>query len=414
MSTGLEVERLIEEILEADIAEVSAVDHPATDRRFRFFKRADGAGKGVDGMRKQDELSAPPAGMEEVPPPVPEEEDLMVETVEIPASPETIGFSDIIAVAMERGLSEDDSIAVGQIIRKEYGNPDDPEVILVPEGSTIEGIVADAAIFGGIAVPQGLAGKAEGVKFTGKADEAKEGPHGVHWRKIFRAILRLDRKPGGEELLRREVRELMTDQSKNRQDLKDALALMAEQGRQTNQLLAAAIGVKLPVAPADSPPATPAAAAMAAVEAAGGTPTAAAPAGDPPAKRTRAERLKLLKELLAEEEGAESGEPANVEPVAPAPIGDPMEPDPLAPAETVPPGVMIPNWDGATPDLSGLPPEPATAPAKRILPASAKVLMPQETPAATGGAPKRMKSTLLGAYVSSADRKAAGWSRGID
>jgi hypothetical protein len=310
-----ELEKLVEEMLGTELDEVSVVDQPATDRRFRLFKRVAGTqGRSEDmpatkadtarlGALLKQLAKAVPEGVDretfercvgdvmdkidrgelapqegrdpkqtavaictesgagkgtkqdpipgEELPPEPPGEEAVGDTVEIPASPEKWPFSDCIAQAMELGFDQDSSIAVCQIIRKDYGDPEDPETVLVPDGSSTESLLAAAAIFGGIAKPEGLAAAApetppeQAMRFSGKNQ----------WLKKFRRFLGLDRKVHEDAALartRREVRKLMAEQQKTKDDLREMVGVLRD--LLTATLRAQGIEVPPATGPAIMPP----------------------------------------------------------------------------------------------------------------------------------------------------------------
>jgi len=283
--------RVIAEMLDAEIDEVSIVDHPATNRPLSLFKRmakavpedrdratfercvehvmnqiesgelspregntaketafaictAGGAGKGATTMTvKQDELDLAAI------PPAPEVEAASV--VEIPATPKPWPFAKCIEAGMGMGFGQDEAIAACQLIRQDYGDPSDPDQILVPDGMKPEGLLAAAAVAGGMAKPEGMSAPepepegGEEMKFHGKP-----GQVGVRWLAKFKHFLGLDRPLSAAELERqkmeRKVRELMEAQEKTKEDLRDIIRLQHEDNRAMLQVLAAGLGVQLP------------------------------------------------------------------------------------------------------------------------------------------------------------------------
>ena len=382
--SATETRKLIEEILNAEIGEHSAVDVPATDRPYKLFKSLDGdgkgkcgcaggAGEGVDGMRKDEVLPAPPpspAG--EMPP----EGQMVAETIEIPASPDNVTYSDLIRIAMDYGFSEDESTAIAQLLRKDFGDPTDPDTVYVPEGSTPEGMVGAAAVQGGLAIPEGMPVE-KGLKFTGSN----------RWSKLWRRFMGTDKPLTAEARLRGEVMALKTAQAKNRADFMEIIRLQ-------NQLIARVAGV--PQEELD--------------EMMAGTPVAAAPAVPVPevaapakavAKRSAEEILAQLKELLMGDQPAALAavtEPTEMDPAV-------LDVDPDLGSERV--------IDPATAPVIGDEPVPAGVPELKLVPASRKAMesgAPRQRPELKG----KVMSTFLGGYIPLEDRRVAGWKRGIE
>jgi hypothetical protein len=268
--------RLIEEMFDVDLDEVSIVDRPATARNLTLFKAlAKGAPEGVDtatyerciqevmasGQSKESAFAICTAGgagegktmptitvkQDEMVPggmpgdvPVPEAPELdTAAVVEIPATPKTWPFAKCIEAGMGMGLAQDESIAVCQLINQKYGDPSDPDTILVPDGLKPEGLFATVAVDGGMAKPEGMAAAEDsgdekaakfmaalasvpkGYKFT---PSKKDGPRGGHWLGTFKRFLGLDRPPSEAEVERqkmeRQVSELSQAQMKTTADLR--------------------------------------------------------------------------------------------------------------------------------------------------------------------------------------------------
>lgn len=421
--------RQIEEILESEIGEVSAVDNPATDRPFRLFKSCScddgggcgcttgGAGKGVVGMRKDGELVGSAGGDVATMEP-PDEGMLLAGTIEIPAAPKKYGYSDLIRAAMDLGFAEAEATAVAQLIRQDFGNPEDPEELLIPDGSSPEGMIAAAAIHGGLAMPQGaqvapeVEAEAKRFKFTSKPGEVSKAPFGSYWRRLTRRFLGLDRPASEHEKLAEEVKELKTEGAKTKSDLMEIM-------RMQYRLLAHAL--KVPAEALDTPAEgeeaiLPAAAGGLAPGVTGAIPGKAVTAekcGPVAAKGSPEDVMAGITRVLAEAGWSAPG--AKVEATQPVatvvPIGEPVGPAvPVQePVEFDPDSVGERVMDPATaPDYSGIPDVPA---AEKILPAARKSMAAvAEAPANGGG--KRYSSTI-GIWLSAADRRAAGWKRGV-
>jgi len=210
---------------------------------------AGGAGKGATTMTvKQDELDL------EAVPPAPEVSAASV--VEIPATPKPWPFAKCIEAGMSAGFGQDEAIAVCQLIRQDYGDPSDPDQILVPDGMKPEGLLAAAAVAGGMAKPEGMSAPAEESAGEEMKFQGKPGQVGVRWLAKFKHFLGLDRPLSPAELERqkmeRKVRELMEAQEKTKEDLRDIIRLQHEDNRAMLQVLAAGLGVQLPK-PAEAP-----------------------------------------------------------------------------------------------------------------------------------------------------------------
>jgi hypothetical protein len=325
-------------------------------------------------MRKDEVLPAPPPSpVGEMPP----EGQMVAETIEIPASPDNVTYSDLIRIAMDYGFSEDESTAIAQLLRKDFGDPTDPDTVYVPEGSTPEGMVGAAAVQGGLAIPEGMPVE-KGLKFTGSN----------RWSKLWRRFMGIDKPLTAEARLRGEVMALKTAQAKNRADFMEIIRLQ-------NQLIARVAGVPqeeldemMAGAPVVAAPVAPVS-------------EVAAPPAKAVAKRSADEILAQLKEVLMGDQ-----------PVAPAAaVADPtdesavLDVDPDLGSERV--------IDPATAPVIGDPPAPTATPDLKLVPASRKAMeagAPRERPELKG----KVMSTFLGGYIPLEDRRVAGWKRGIE
>ena len=229
------------EVFERCIEDVMAQGH--TKESAFAICTAGGAGKGVTTMTvKQDELPL------EAVPPAPEVSAASV--VEIPATPKPWPFAKCIEAGMSAGFGQDEAIAVCQLIRQDYGDPSDPDQILVPDGMKPEGLLSAAAVAGGMAKPEGMSAPAEESEGGEMKFQGKPGQVGVRWLAKFKHFLGLDRPLSPAELERqkmeRTVRELMEAQAKTKEDLRDIIRLQHEDNRAMLQVLAAGLGVQLP------------------------------------------------------------------------------------------------------------------------------------------------------------------------
>lgn len=203
--------RLIREIDVEDedlgIKEYSAVDRPATGISFRMFKgdqtkpaeveecvqsvlsdpdftggeerawaicQAQHGKGGTNMPRKQEEL---PEVVEDVI----EGEGMPKPTgvVEIPTSPARWPIGQCIETAMDQGYGRDDSIGLCQMVAQTYGDPEDPDTVMLPEGTTPEGLLNQLAVDHGVAKPQGTAGTPEMTM----SEDGKSMPGSGLWRK---------------------------------------------------------------------------------------------------------------------------------------------------------------------------------------------------------------------------------------
>lgn len=233
------------------------------------------------------------AAMDEMPPPTADDlmpEDAMPdqpETVEIPSKPTELALGALITLAQEMGLPEQVASDVGEAVRLDYGDPTDDQKLLVPDGTTPEGLINAAALKLGVAksltTPPTAADRS--IKLTGRS----------YWKQKVRKFLGLEDPRPGVQLaaylrgLDSRLEGVMAEQVKGRQD----------NDRRMDQLitlLAGAIGVELPAAGA---------APVAPVE-----PTPA-PAGDP---TTAAAGNPLFAEGKSAKDGAAAGAPVPAAP----------------------------------------------------------------------------------------------------
>lgn len=343
--------RLIEEMIDPDLDEVSIVDRPATDRDLMLFKRH--AAQEEETMTNREALEAVLAMAKKVPEdrdratferciehimadptfeppdgktkkeaafaictaggagegkaakieiPMMPEADLTIEepeidtgaVIEIPASPKAWPFAKCIEAGMDLGMDQDGAIAACQLIRQDYGDPSDPDQILVPDGMKPEGLLSAAAIGGGMAKPEGMSAEVE--------EEAKRKalaalPEGMRmkgknrWLGVLKNILGRDRQPTEAEQeqmkLERKVREMAQAQEKTKEDLRDMTARLFQQNSEMLRVIAASQGIQLPeqeaatataqAAEASAPPASPP------------VPDHSAPAAEPAADATKAD-----------------------------------------------------------------------------------------------------------------------------
>jgi hypothetical protein len=183
---------------------------------------------------------------------------------EIPASPARWGFDQCIRGAMDMGLDQDQSVAVCTMIRQDYGDPTDPESILVPDGVKPDGLLAAAAVAGGMAKPAGADGAAmeagKSIKFTGVN----------RWRSWLQRLLSPRPVPVDAN---KALARLEENMEKTKDDLRAMLQAQQAVNQQLMAVIARAQGIELP-------PFTPVVATAPTAEA----PIQAAVAiGDPPA-----------------------------------------------------------------------------------------------------------------------------------
>jgi hypothetical protein len=332
----------------------------------------------------------------DVAPPVPEEmaADVPLEdepaAIEVPSTPTEWSLADCLTQATDMGLPEDAAVSACQMVRGEFGDPNDETKILVPDGTEPEGLINAAAMSLGL-------GKSLKVEPQGPPAVKFQGEN--RWRTLFKRFLGIrEPRPGRKlvEYLRgveSRVEGLMSEQVKSREDLR----LLIEQQGQMIHALAGLAGVTLP-APAPAAPAAVAEPAPAAppqgsgnpiMEPAKSAPTApadgakdGAAAGAPiPAAPTPDDRIARLEATVQELVAAlTGGGPAMDEP------GDNELPD------LVGAGVAAPS---AEPKRVSA----ATPPPNRLL--QSKAVAP-----AGNGTPVEY-STILGAPVTTSERNAA-------
>ena len=318
-----------------------------------------------------------------------------IEVIEVPASPTPWPFATCIQDAADQGLDQDNSIAVCQIIRQDLGDPDDDEIILLPDKLTPEGLIQAAAIQAGIVKPEGMGGGGDeeaaapeqALRFTGKN----------RWRAFSRRVLRLDMPKSMEqrqsERLAKEVNAMKAKQASQEALLKTLLAGKSKEDliqllMGQNASLFRALGLDTPV---PTPVATEAADPM---EAIGGHAIAA---GESAGKsegidETEREELERLRAVFS------TG--SNADPVDES-IG-------TAPQEIEAPEPGIPLIDGPLPETelvaAGVATVPPAAEPKRHR-ASVPI---SRSPGTKGNG--LVTSTILGAAkIPQADRDALGW-----
>lgn len=372
-------------------------------------------------MRKDGELVGSAGGDVATMEP-PDEGTLLAGTIELDAVPKKYGYSDLIRTAMDFGFGEAEATAIAQLIRQDYGNPEDTEQLLIPDGSSPEGMIAAAAIHGGLAMPHGMTVtpevevEAKRYKFTSKPGEVSKAPFGSYWRRLTRRFLGLDRPASEHEKLAEEVRELKTEGAKSNQQLMEVIRILAH-ALGVPPAEAAAIATEgetpLPASAGGLGSAGLAAASIPGKAVTGATP--AEKCGPVAAKGSPEDVLAGITRVLAEAGWSAPGAKVEAtqpvaaaapigEPVAPAiPVQEPLEFDPDAMGERV--------MDPATaPDYSGIPDAPV---AEKLLPAARKSMAAvAEAPTNGNGGGKRY-STTLGIWVSAADRRTAGFKRGV-
>lgn len=274
-------------------------------------------------------------------------------------------------------MSDDNAYASCQIVRDAFGDPESPDTILVPNGSTTAGMLAGAAVHGGIALPAKLAGKADPrLKFSKPTDPVRS-----HWLKLWRRFIGKERPtaPPSESAvevvaLRKEMADM---QAKTTADMMEMLA----ENRRILNLIAQMGGVTVPAEEGDP---------------------AAAGAVGAMANATQAPVAALV------EPGKSAPVAAKAEPLDEAMlarladmVAERLRPEPeLVPAGGPPPDLTAePAGNGKTADPNRF--RRSRDPRAGINPG---------TKAADG---KRASTVLGGALVPAADRAALGWKHGV-
>ncbi len=333
------------------VDEVSNVDDPATDIEFAMFKAIEKA-PGLadveaclrDGIATPTECQAQSEGwgdllradvriqdsgtkgepMEKIEalageaPPPPVEGDVAPaagpEPIEIPATPVDWPLSKCIDAGVKMNLTEDQAGQACMLLREQYGAAGEDGKLLIPDGVKPEALLGAAAADLGFAV---LGGKATTPKRAAPDPKAYKGI-GAYWKKLTDSFLGVTPKPGEElakylkslssqnKALAAKVEELVSDQAKTRDDLRLAIRMADRANRRQSEIVAAALGVKLPAeeddADFDEPGATPAPAEPQAhpLEAGGkrsqkcdapAAPAAEVPATEPVAEEAKAEAV---------------------------------------------------------------------------------------------------------------------------
>jgi hypothetical protein len=320
------------------------------------------------------------------------------ETIEIPSKPTELMLGACITQAQEEmGLPEHMAAEVCEAVRLDYGDPEDESRLLVPEGTTVEGLINAAALKLGVSKslknppPAG----APAVKLTGRN----------YWGRMFNKFIgRHEPRPGQKLAAYLQARDarveaFMAEQTKSRQDTDRRMD-------QLITLLAGAIGVELPGAGAATATSEP-------------TP---APAGDPAAAPAGNPAWGDLGSGKSQKDGAAAGAP-----VAPAPTLE----ERMAAFEATLAQVLAALGAGAPapaeeeededmPDLVGATPAaaPVAATPKRVSVPTAPLIKSgmvsrfAATKAAPGAAGDVVHSTILGVPVSRTERDAAASNGG--
>lgn len=456
-------DKLLEEMWGTDIREVSGVDMPAIDYPFVLYKSAStygprGKPASLDecveavladpdfqpqegrtpeesayaicqvqaektrreqvGPQRKQEPEVPGAPVEPVAPPA---EEAVAGTVELPASPTPWPFSQCISDAMAMGMGRDDATAVCTVIGTDLGDPEDPDTIFLPDGASTESLLSSAAIFGGIAVPEGMGGKGakQTVQFLGKNQ----------WMENFRQWRGMKSLTPAEKAagrIQEEVRKLQEVQTKTNQDLR----WMAERQDLLLRAILANAGIAVP-----EPPEEPAAVAEPAKPA---EPAAAASGGEPSAGKSLKDMVGDLMEENAQLRAQLAGQPAPVAPavqpvpaaVAPAaapapaapfqppvgheldgaPVLGPEGPAPVTPLMmtpgTVPQPLPVALAPVAVPAAAPPMVAPPAAPAAPMVDPAKAALRKSVDPQSGNGNDGMVYSTPLGAWIPAADREA--------
>ena len=336
----------------------------------------------------------------DVAPPVPEEmaTDVPLEdepaAIEVPSTPTEWSLADCLTQATDMGLPEDAAVSACQMVRGEFGDPNDETKILVPDGTQPEGLINAAAMSLGL-------GKSLKVQPTGPPAVKFQGEN--RWRTLFKRFLGIrEPRPGRKlvEYLRgveSRVEGLMSEQVKSREDLRLVIEQQGQMIHGQGQLihtLAGLAGVTLPA----TAPAAPAAVAE---------PAPAAGSGNPimePAKSAP----------TAPADGAKDGAAAGA-PIVAAPSSDDRIARLEATVETLVQALtggagpaMEEPGDNELPDLVGAGVAASSAEPKRVsaaTPPPNRLLQSKAAPAASGTPVEY--STILGAPVTTSERNAA-------
>lgn len=286
------------------VDEVSNVDDPATDIEFAMFKAIEKA-PGLadveaclrDGIATPTECQAQSEGwgdllradvriqdsgtkgepMEKIEalageaPPPPVEGDVAPaagpEPIEIPATPVDWPLSKCIDAGVKMNLTEDQAGQACMLLREQYGAAGEDGKLLIPDGVKPEALLGAAAADLGFAV---LGGKATTPKRSAPDPKAYKGI-GTHWKNFVDGFLGVKPKPGEElarylkslssqnKALAAKVEELVSEQTKTREDLRLAVQMADRANRRMVGLLAGALNVQMPDDDEmDDAPATPA------------------------------------------------------------------------------------------------------------------------------------------------------------
>jgi hypothetical protein len=344
-----------------------------------------------DGIVPEGKDVAPPVP-EEMAADMPPEDDAAA--IEVPSTPTEWSLADCLTQATDMGLPEDAAVSACQMVRGEFGDPNDETKILVPDGTQPEGLINAAAMSLGL-------GKSLKVQPQGPPAVKFQGEN--RWRTLFKRFLGIrEPRPGRKlvEYLRgveSRVEGLMSEQVKSREDLR----LLIEQQGQMIHALAGLAGVTLPAAA--PPPAAVAEPAPAAPAQGSGNPIMGEPAKSAP---------------IAPADGAKDGAAAGA-PIAAAPSSDDRiarleaTVQELVAALTGAGPAMEEPGDNELPDLVGAgvaapSQEPkrvsaATPPPNRLL--QSKAVAPDFRSNGTGTPVEY--STILGAPVTTSERNAA-------
>jgi hypothetical protein len=226
----------------ADLKMLAEVEDAITrgELTFQEEKMITRGRKCPDGIEPEGKDVAPPVP-EEMAGDVPVEDDQMA--IEVPSTPTEWSLADCLTQATGMELPEDAAVQVCQMIRGDFGDPDDETKILVPNGTETEGLINSAAMSLGM-------GKSLKFQPTGPPVVKFKGEN--FWRKLQRRFLGIrEPRPGRKlvEYLRgveSRVEGLMSEQSKMSQHV----AAMLDQNALLIRTVAALAGHPIPATPA--------------------------------------------------------------------------------------------------------------------------------------------------------------------
>jgi hypothetical protein len=253
---------------------------------------AGGAGKEKGAMkhRKDEAVAAapPPASIDEVEAAaqgVPQEP----ETIEIPATPTEWKLGDCVNQASSLGMDHQQAVNACAIVYGDYGDPEDEETILVPDGNTPEGLLNAAATRMGLKMT--FASPPEPVKLTGRNI----------WSAFYKRFLGRRTRSGAVEYLKgleSRLEGVVAEQAKSREDLRYVVDKLIANQSQAMQTMAALAGVPLPAPAPVTPETEPDADETKTAPVAGAKDGAAAGAPVAPPAQGTEERIAALEQAL--------------------------------------------------------------------------------------------------------------------